>query len=128
MDLIDEEDDATLGLRHLVDHAFQTLLKLTLILRSSHQCTHIERVELLVLQVLWYVATHDTSCQTLNDSGLTCTRFTNQNRVVLCSTTQNLQQPSDLIITTNHWVELTLACEVYQVFGILFEALIVLIS
>ena len=42
VNLVDEEDDAPLGLRHLVDDRFQALLKLTLVLCTSYQCTHIE--------------------------------------------------------------------------------------
>ena len=71
MDFIDEEDDAALGLCHLVDDALQTLLKLALVFGTSYQRTHVERIELLVLQVLGYVATDDTSGQALDNGGLT---------------------------------------------------------
>ena len=91
MDLVDEEDDASFGLRHLVDDTLQTFLKLTLIFRTSHQRTHIERIELLVFQVLRHVTPYDTPCETFDDGGLTRTRLTNQNRVVLRTTRENLQ-------------------------------------
>ena len=83
VNLVDKEDDAPFGLRHLVDDALQSLLELTLILRTSYQRAHIERIELLVLQVLWHIATDDTPCETFHDSGLTRTRLTDQDRVVL---------------------------------------------
>ena len=83
VDLVDEEDDSPFGLRHLVDDALQTLLELTLILRTSHQRTHIEGIQLLVFQVLRHVATHNTACEALDDSGFTRTWLTNQNRVIL---------------------------------------------
>ena len=41
MDLIDEEDDAPLGLCHLIDDALQSLLELTLVLRTSY---HLSKV------------------------------------------------------------------------------------
>ena len=76
VDLVDKQDDAALGLGHLVDHTLQALLKLTFVLGTCYQCTHIQRVELLVLQVLGHIATHNTTSQSLNDGCFTCTRFT----------------------------------------------------
>ena len=49
VNLVDKQDDATFSLRHLIDDTLQTFLKLTLVLGTSHQCTHIQREELLVL-------------------------------------------------------------------------------
>ena len=56
VDLIDEEDDVSLGLLHLINDGLQTLLELTLVLGTSNQGTHIEGVHLLVLQVLWHIS------------------------------------------------------------------------
>ena len=85
VDLIDEEDNLAVGVSYLFDDALQTLLELTLIFGTGYQCTHIERIELLVFQILRYIATYDTLGKTFYDSGLTCTRLTYQNRVVLGS-------------------------------------------
>ena len=83
VDLVDEKDDAPIGGSHLVDNALQALFKLTLVLRTCHQGAHVEREELLVLQVLRYVTTHNTLGQSLDDGGLTRTGLTNQDWVVL---------------------------------------------
>ena len=128
VDLIDKQDDAPFGLGHFVDDALQTLLKLTLVLRTCHERTHIQRVELLVLQVLWHITTYDTSCETFHDGGLTRTRLTNQNRIILRAPGKNLQQPSDLIVTTDHWVELAFAGQVHEVLCIFLQRLIVVVS
>ena len=128
VDLIDEEDDAAFCLRHLVDDALQALLKLTLILRTCHQRTHIEGIELFVLQVLWHVATYDTTCQTFHDGGLTSTWLTNQDRVVLRMTGEDLQQTTDLIVTPDHRVELTLTRHINKVLGVLLQTLVVVVS
>ena len=112
VDLVDEENDASLGFRHLVDDALQTLLELTLVLGTGYQRTHIERVDLLVLQVLGDVATDDTSGQSFNDGRLTGTGLTNQNGVVLRTTRQDLQQSANLVVTANDWVELALASQI----------------
>ena len=81
--LVDEKDDVAVAARHLLDDGLQTLLKLTLVFCTGHQCAHVEREELLVLQVLWYVAAHDTLGQSFDDSRLTRARLTDENRVVL---------------------------------------------
>ena len=59
MDLVNEEDDLALGLSDLVDDRLEPLLKFALILCSGDEGSHIERVDLLHLQILGHVATHD---------------------------------------------------------------------
>ena len=76
MNLVDEEDDATVGVGHLLDDALQSLLELAFVLGSGYECAHVERVELLVLKVLWYVAAHDALRQAFHDGSLTRTRLT----------------------------------------------------
>ena len=85
MNLVDEEDDTSVRSCHLINNALQAFLELTLVLGTCHQCTHIEREELLVLQILGHVATYDTLGQTFNDGCLTCTGLANQDGVVLCA-------------------------------------------
>ena len=70
VDLVDEEDDASIALGHLVDDTLETLLKFTFVFGASHKCTHVEAVELLVLEVLGHVASHDTFGQSFHDGGL----------------------------------------------------------
>ena len=76
MDLIDEQNHASITLRHLVDDTLQTFLELTFIFCTGHQGTHIEREHLLVLQVLGYVTTYDTLSKTFHNGGLTRTWLT----------------------------------------------------
>ena len=76
MYLVDKQDDAAISLSHLIDHTLESLLKLTLVFGTSNQCTHIERVELLVLKVLRHIASNYTTSQTLDDGSLTSTWFT----------------------------------------------------
>ena len=85
VNLINKEDNLAVGVGYLFNDALQTLLELPLIFGTGYQRTHIERIELLVLQVLWYIATYDTLGKTFYDGSLTCTRLTYQNRVVLGS-------------------------------------------
>ena len=128
MDLVDEEDDVAFGLRHLLDHRFQALLKLALVFGTRHECAHIEGVELLVLQVLGHVATHDTLGQSFDDSRLARTRLTNEDRVVLRTAGEDLQDAAYLFVTADHWVEFSCPRPLHEVGGILGEGLEVFVS
>ena len=128
VDFIDEEDNVALALRHLVDHAFQTLLKLTLILRTGNQGAHVERIELLVLQVFRHIATQNPVGKAFHDGGLTGSWLTNQDWVVFCTAAQNLKHTPDLIVTPNHWVELAAAGGVDQVDGVFRQTLVVVLA
>ena len=126
--LVDEEDDAPVGLRHLVDDGFQSLLKLTLVLRASHQGTHVQRVELLVFQVLGHVATPYALCQPLGNGRLARARLTYQYGVVFRAAREYLQHAAYLVVTSDDGVQLALTRQVHQVLGILLQALVVVVS
>ena len=128
VDLIDEKNDAALAARDLIDHALQALLKLTLVLRTSHQRAHVEREELLVLQVLRHIAAHDTPCQSLDNGGLTRTGFADEDGVVLRAPRENLEHAANLIVTADDGVELALSGEIHEVLGILLQRLIVVVG
>ena len=104
MNLIDKEDDLTGCGYHFVHDALQTLFELTLVLGACDEGSHVEGVDLFLLQVLRYVSTHDSVRQAFGDSGLTDTRFTNQDRIVLRSPTQDLEHTTYLVISTDDGV------------------------
>ena len=59
MYLINEQDDV-LCVGNFLDDAFQTLFELTFILGSCNELSHVERVKLLVFEVLRHVSFHDS--------------------------------------------------------------------
>ena len=128
VNLVYEEYYAALTLGYFVDDAFQTLFKLAFILGSGDQCAHVERVYLLVLEVLGNVAPDYSLGQALNDCRLSCARFAYQYRVVLGAARQYLQYAANLVVSSNHRVELALACLLYEVFGVFLKALVVFVG
>ena len=124
MNLVDEEDNLPLTLHHSLDHSLESFLKLTLILGTGNEGTHIQRVELLVLQIFRHIATHDTPCQALHDGGFTRTRLTNKNRIIFSTTAQNLQDSTNLLITTDDGVELAILSPFHEVRCIEFKNLL----
>ena len=128
MNLVDEEDDAALTACHLADDALEALLELALVLRTGHQRTHVERIDLLILQILRHIATDDTACQALYDGGLTRARLANEDRIVLRAARQDLQQTAYLVVAADDRVELAGTCHADQVLGVFLQRLIVVVG
>ncbi len=128
VDLVDEQDDLALGLGDLVDDRLESLLKLALILGTGNQGTHVERVDLLLLQVLGHVAAHDALCQALDDGGLPRAGFTDQDGVVLGAAAQDLQHTTYFVITAYDGVEFALAGTLVKVDGIFAQCLVLLLG
>ena len=121
VDFINEEDNVSFRLLHFVDNGLQTFFKFAFVLGASHQCTHIQGVDLFVLQVLGDVSTQDTVGKSLYDSCFTGTRFTDKNRVVLGTPTQNLQDTPYLFVTADDGIQFAAAGCFVQIDGILFQ-------
>ena len=124
MQLIDEQDGLAFGLADLLQYRLQTLLKFAPVLGTCHQCAHIQRINLLVLQAIRHIALDNTLCQTLDNCGLTYTRLTDQYRVVLRLTRKDTDNVTDLRITANDRIHLLGSCLAYQIFCILTQAVI----
>ncbi len=121
MDFINEEDNLSFGLLYFVDDGFQAFFKFAFVLGAGYQCTHIQGVDLFVLQVLGDVSTQDTVGKSLYDGRFTGTRFTDKNRVVLGTPAQNLQDTPYLFVTTDDGVQFAAAGCFVQIDGILFQ-------
>ena len=107
VDFVDEENDVAFSVGYLFDDTFQSFLELAFVLRACYQRTHIQRVELLVFQVFWHVATYNTFCQTFYNGSLTRTRFADKYRIVLRSSWKNLQYAAYFLVAAYYWVELS---------------------
>ena len=81
--LVDEEDDATLGLLHFVEDGLQALFEFAAILGASDQRAQVEREDDLVLQALGHVAAHDALREALDDGGLAYAGFADEDGIVL---------------------------------------------
>ena len=107
MDLIDEEDDLAGAVYHILDHALEPFLKLTLILRTCYEGTHVEGIDLLVLEVLRNRPVHYLLGQALGNRRLAHTWLADEDRIVLGTSAQYLQHPADLLIPAYHRVQLS---------------------
>ena len=126
--LVDEEDDLALRLRHLTDNALQPLLELTFVFGTRQEGAHVQRVELLVLQVLGHVAPHDALRQPLHDGGLASAWLADEDGVVLGAAGEYLEHAAYLLVPPHHGIQLALAGVLYQVPGVFAQGLEVLVA
>ena len=98
MQLVDEEDDAALGLFDLVEDGLQPLLKLAAVLGPGDQGTHIQGENGLVLQGGGDVPLDDALGQPLGDGGLAHAGLADEHRVVLALAAQNTDDVADFVV------------------------------
>ncbi len=117
VDLVDKEDYPSVGVGHFLDDTLEPLLEFALIFGAGNECSHVERVELLVLKVLGHVATHYSLRQAFNDCRLTRARLAYQYRIVLGAPGEDLQHAAYLVVTPDDRVKFALARLLHEVLG-----------
>src|SRR6476620_9368813 len=127
MQLVDEQDDVA-ALGDLLHHLLEPLLELAAVLGTGHQRGQVERVDLLALQQLGNLVPGDALGQALHDGGLADAGLADQHRVVLGAARQDLHDPLDLVLATDHRVELALGGQLGQVAAELVEQLRALLA
>ncbi len=81
--LVEEQDDATLALGDLLQHGLEPVLELAAVLGAGDQRADVERDDAAVAQRLGHVTRHDPLGEPLDDRGLAHARLPDQDRVVL---------------------------------------------
>ena len=121
--LIDEGDDLTVGTLNLSEDGLQALLELTAILRASNHRRHVEGDQALVAQGFRDIAGNDALGEAFDDGRLTNAGLTDQNRVVLGTTRQDLDDATNLVISPDDRVELAFAGNLREVAAVLGQGL-----
>ena len=122
--LVDEEDDLARRGGDLLQHGLQPLLELAAVLRARDQRPDVERPHALALEALGHVAGDDALREPLGDRGLADARLADQHRVVLRAPRQHLDHATDLLVATDHRVELAELGQRGQVAAVLLERLV----
>ena len=122
--LVDEENDAALGLPDLLEHRLQTLFKFAAVLRAGDQRAHIQRKDALVLQAFRHVALDDALGEAFGDGSLADAGFTDQHRVVLRLPRENPDDVADLVVTADDGVQLVFAGPPDQIGAVFREGVI----
>ncbi len=122
--LVDEEQDPSLGGLHLGQHGLEPFLELAAVLGSGDERAYVEREDGLVLQSFGDVTLDDPLGQAFRDGGLAHSGVADEDRVVLGLAGQDLDDPPDLGVAADDRVELAAAGLVDEVSAIFLERLV----
>ncbi len=122
--LVDEEDDLSLGVLDLGEDGLEPLLELAAVLRTGEERADVERPDALALQAFRHVAGDDPLGETLRDRGLADPWLADQHRVVLRPAREHLDHAPDLLVAPDDRVELALLRGLGQVAAELRERLV----
>ena len=126
MDLVYEQDNVSFTLYYFLNYSLKSFLELSLVLGSCYEGTHVKGVHFAGLQVLRNVAVHNLHGYALRYGCLSHTRLANKYRVVLGPSAQDLEDPSYLVVSAYHRVELSFRGHLVQVDGVFAQKLIIL--
>ena len=110
VDLVDEQQDVAAG-ADLLEDLLEPLLEVAAVARPGDERPQVERVELLAVERLGHLGGDDALRQPLDDGGLADAGLADEHRVVLGASGEDLHDPLDLALTTDHRVELALPGE-----------------
>ena len=119
MKLIDEQNNLTIRLLNFTKNRLQSVLEFTAVLSTSQHRRQVKRNQLTILQARRNITCNNTLGQTFNDCRFTSARFTNQYRVILCTTRKDLNGTTDFFRTTNNRIEFSFTSSLSKVVAIL---------
>ena len=123
VELIDEQDNLTLGFLYFLEHGLQAVLELAAVLGAGDQRAHVELDEVAVAQGTRHVAGHDTLGDALDDGRLADARLADEHGVILGAAGQDLNSTTDLVGTADDRVELAGAGQIADVATVLLQRL-----
>ena len=109
VELVDEQNDATLGLLDLLEHRLQAVLELATVLGTRNERTHVKLDEVAVAQGRGHVARDDALGDALDDGGLAHAGLADEHGVVLGTAGKDLNGAADLLSAADDRVELARA-------------------
>ena len=120
---IDEQNDFALALLHFVHHSLQSLFEFSTVFGTCDQRSQIQRDQANA-KGFRDIALDDSVRETFHDCGLSHTRLTDQNRVVLGSTTQNSDHATDFLVSANHRIDLSFLGLLHQIDSVLIQSVV----
>ena len=106
--LIDEEDHVA-GLLHLVEQALDALFKLAAVFGPRDHAAQVQRQQAFVHQLLRHVGQDDLLGKSLGNGRLADARLADEDGVILGAAGEDLDRAGDLLVTSDHRVQLALA-------------------
>jgi hypothetical protein len=113
--LVDEQDDPSLGFLDLFQDRLQSVFELAAVLRARDHRPEIEGDDAPVPERFRDVAIGDAPCDSLDDRGLSDAGIADQHGVVLGAAPEDLDRAADLLVPADDRVELPASREIGQV-------------
>ena len=117
MGFVDEQNDRFWRGFDFIDHAFQTALEFTFDAGAGLQQAHVQRQQLNAFEYLRHFTGGDARSEAFDDGGFTDTGLTDDDRVVLAATGEDVDHLPDRAVTAQHRVEFAVAGLLGQVVG-----------
>ena len=124
MQLINKQNDLSVTVFHFFQNRLQTFLKLSPVFCARHKSSHIKGEDRLVFQTFRHITAYDSLCKSLYNSGFSDTWFTDQNRVVFRLTGKDADHIPDLLITSDHRIQLLIPRPFHQILSVFVQRII----
>ena len=119
--LIDEQDDLAFLLGEIVEHALEALFELAAELGARDQRAHVEREDAFALEAFGHFAIDDALGEAFDNRGFADAGLADEHRVVLGAAREHLHRAANLVVATDHRVELAARRTRREVDGVLLE-------
>jgi hypothetical protein len=121
VELVDEEDDASLGRLHLLQHSLEALLELPAVCGPGDKRAHGDADDAAVLEGLGHVSGDDALGEALDDRRLPHAGVADEDGVVLRAAGEYLHDAADLLVASDDGVQGSLFCEFGEILAELLE-------
>ena len=128
VELVEEQDDAPLGLGDLLQDSLEAVLELAAVLGAGDQRADVECDDATVAQRLRHVARDDPLGEALDDRGLADAGLADQHGVVLRAAGEHLDHAPDLVVAADHRVELVVLGRLGEVAAEALERLVAVLG
>ena len=124
MQLIDKENDLTLGFSYLLEDSFEPLLELAAVFSAGDERAHIECKYVFVLQIVRNIPRHNSLGKAFDRSSLADTGLADQYRIVLALSGQYQDSLTNLIITADDRIQLLLSGLLHEVRSVFVQCVV----
>ncbi|RMS09926.1 hypothetical protein ALP75_200346 [Pseudomonas syringae pv. actinidiae] len=117
MDLVDEQNRLR-TLAQLIEQRLEALLEITTVFGPGQQGTQVKRIDNAVGKQVRHLIVDDTLGKAFGNGGFTHPGLSDQQRVVLAPTSQNLRHTLDFAFAADQWIDAPLTRQFVQIAGI----------
>ena len=122
--LIDEQNNLSLGFLYFVQYGLQTFLKFAPVLGPGNQGAHIQGENRFVFQAFRNVTAHNALSKAFRNGGLADAGLSDENRVVLRFPGKNPDNVSDLRISANDRIQLIFPGSLHEVRSVFLQGVV----